>query len=159
MSISNTHEVKMLRVRCSGNRALTNGGCISAKNSPRVEIEASSFSDNTAVNAGGSIYVTSGMGLTISSTVIEDSNADAGGAVAIGIHSTLKLLGGNRLSNNTAVNGGGISLCEYTSTVLVTGGGNTFKYNVAQYGAVFQGKGFVNIEGSCTIVTDIAVKE
>lgn len=89
------------------------GGGIAVTSPSTLETTATSISGNVSSANGGGIYLSSGAGLTASSTTIDGNIASSGdgGGVFIdsqSLSSTVLIKDQSKISNNQAINGGGV---------------------------------------------------
>lgn len=142
----------------TGNTASEQGAGIFVDMNDKILITGGTISNNVATHDGGGVFIDSGSLLTMTGGTITGNSATATNSAGGGLYlyqSSAVLCPGASISNNQAVNGGGI----YNDASTLTMNGASITGNTATLGAgVFNDNGITTLNSGTSITGNKATK-
>jgi len=121
----------------SDNTATAPGGAIYAASSATISITSSVFSGNQAATFAGAMYCDSTTLVTITNSTFFNNQSGSGGAGAIGFWSTKAVIKGSTFSGNSTLGAGGAMTTYARSGESIGIENSTFSGNSADYAGAF----------------------
>jgi len=121
----------------SDNTATAPGGAIYAAPSATISIASSVFSGNQATTFAGAMYCDSTTMVTITNTTFFANQSGSGGAGAVGFTNSKAVISGSTFMNNTTLGAGGALVTNARAGASIGIENSTFSGNTANFAGAF----------------------